>query len=72
MVDHPPLFEFLCDSGFCLHAAKFIIKAIAIASSFMLCSFDTSTEASAPAVLSLCSVAPTNRSTTKHILVRDF
>ncbi len=44
--------EFLCDFGFCLHAAKLImfIMIIIIKSS---CSFDTSTEASAPAVLSL-------------------
>ena len=25
MVDHYPLFEFLCDSGFRLHAAKLIL-----------------------------------------------
>ena len=42
MVDHYPLFEFAC--------SKIIIAVI---SSFMLCSFGISTEASAPAVLSL-------------------
>ncbi len=46
MVDHYPL------SG-CLHAAKLNYLSWAI-SSFMLCSFGISTEASAPAVLSLC------------------
>ncbi len=47
MVDHYPLSEFL-------HAAKLFIMCIkAISSSFMLCSFGISTEASAPAVLSL-------------------
>ncbi len=48
MVDHYPLLEFAC--------SKIIIANIFISyyySSFMLCSFGISTEASAPAVLSL-------------------
>ncbi len=44
MVDHYPLFEFL-------HAVKLNCLSCAI-SSFMLCIFGISTEASAPAVLS--------------------
>ena len=46
MVDHYPLSEFL-------HASKIkLFLSCAISSSFMLCSFGISTEASAPAVLS--------------------
>ena len=46
MVDHYPLFEFACSK-----MGKHFISIKAI-SSFMLCSFGISTEASAPAVLS--------------------
>ncbi len=55
VVNHYPLFEFPCDSGFCLHAPKLMQKNFHhdIMCSFMLYSFGTSTEASAPAVLSL-------------------
>ncbi len=51
IVDHFPLFEF----PWILHAVKLIIINVCIKASysFMLCSFGTYTEASAPAVLSL-------------------
>ncbi len=61
-LNHYPLLEFPCGSGFCLHAAinaKIFIKFMILnnvcnaISSFMLCSFGISTEASAPVVLLL-------------------
>ena len=53
MVDHYPLFEFACSKfiTFVCNMCKYIKL-----SSFMLCSFGISTEASAPAVLSLHTV----------------
>ena len=60
MVDHYPFFEFACSKLICknVHHDNYnvCIKAI---SSFMLCtcSFGISTEASAPAVLSLIRIS---------------
>ncbi len=58
-VDHYPLIEFPCDSGslildsaLCSKIMQKSVHQIMIYNVFMLCSFGTSTEASAPAVLS--------------------
>ncbi len=55
IVDHYPLFEFSLDYA-CSKIKMFImiiINSVCIKASIMLCSFGTSIEASAPAVLSL-------------------